>query len=147
MAKGGLSKRTTYNKGGGHRTTITQNTKNGTTHSYSDGGDHSRTTISHKPNGRIVRTITERHGGGYTSRTTKTISGKSLPKNKRKETYQRSNYRTKQNSYGNEGLIDLIIGCLFLVKWLVTKKWFWIGLGAYLLYAGIVNVLQANIGY
>ena len=71
MAKGGLSKRTTYNTGGGHRTTITQNTKNGTTHSYSDGGDHSRTTISHKPDGRIVRTITERHGGGYTSRTTK----------------------------------------------------------------------------
>ena len=37
MAKGGLSKRTTYNKGSGHRITITQNTKNGTTHSYSDG--------------------------------------------------------------------------------------------------------------
>lgn len=71
MAKGGLSKRTTYNKSGSHRTTITQNTKNGTTYSYSDGGGHSRNTISHKPNGRIVRTITERHGGGYTSRTTK----------------------------------------------------------------------------
>lgn len=139
MAKGGLSKRTTYNKGGGHRTTITQNTKNGTTHSYSDGGDHSRITISHKPNGRIVRTITERHGGGYTSRTTKTV------KNERSKSYSRP--RTKQNSYGNEGLIDLIIGCLFLVKWLVTKKWFWIGLGIYLLYAGSVTVLQANIDY
>lgn len=122
MAKGGMSKRTTYNKGGGHRTTITQNTKNGTTHSYSDGGDHSRITISHKPNGRIVRTITERHGGGYTSRTTKTISGKSLPKNKRKETYQRSNYRTKQNSYGNEGLIDLINYRLFILGEMVSYE-------------------------
>lgn len=139
MAKGGLSKRTTYNKGGGHRTTITQNTKNGTTHSYSDGGDHSRTTISHKPDGRIVRTITERHGGGYISRTSQTV------KNERSKSYSRP--RIKQNSYGNEGLIDLIIGCLFLVKWLVTKKWFWIGLGIYLLYAGSVTVLQANIDY
>ena len=141
MAKGGLSKRTTYNKGSGHRITITQNTKNGTTHSYSDGGDHSRTTISHKPNGRIVRTITERHGDGYTSRTSQTV------KNERSKSYSRPLPRTKQNSYGNEGLIDLIIGCLFLVKWLVTKKWFWIGLGIYLLYAGSVTVLQANIDY
>ena len=141
MAKGGLSKRTTYNEGGGHRTTVTQNTKNGTTYSYSDGDSHSRTTISHKPNGRIVRTITERHGGGYTSRTTKTISGKSLPKNKREEKCQRSNRRAKQNSYDNDGLIDLIIGCLLLVKWLVTKKWFWIGLGLYLIYAVILNII------
>ena len=137
MAKGGLSKRTTYNKGGGHRTTITQNTKNGTTHSYSDGGDHSRTTISHKPDGRIVRTITERHGGGYTSRTSQTVSGKK----ERQKSYSRPLRRTKQNSYGNEGLIDLIIGCLFLVKWLVTKKWFWIGLGIYLIYAAILNTI------
>jgi hypothetical protein len=34
-----------------------------------------------------------------------------------------------------------------LVKWLVTKKWFWFALGIYLLYAGSVTVLQANIDY
>lgn len=147
MAKGGLSKRTTYNQGNGRRTTVTQNTKNGTTHSYSDGGDHSRTTISHKPDGRIVRTITERHGGGYVSRTSHTISGKSLPKKKREESYSRP--RTRRNSPDIDGMavIDMIIGSILLVKWLVTKKWFWFGLGTYLLYAGIVNVLQANIGY
>ena len=44
-------------------------------------------------------------------------------------------------------LVDAIIGCLLLVKWLVTKKWFWFAVGTYLLYAAIVNVLQANIGY
>ena len=140
MAKGGRSKRWTRTQGS-DRSTVTQNSKNGTTWSHSTGSGNSRTTMSHRPDGRIVRTITERYGGGYTSRTTKTISGKSLPKNKRKETYQRSNYRTKQNSYGNEGLIDLIIGCLLLVKWLVTKKWFWIGLGIYLIYAAILNII------
>jgi len=137
MAKGGLSKRTTYNKGGGHRTTITQNTKNGTTHSYSDGGDHSRITISHKPNGRIVRTITERYGGGYTSRTSQTVSGKK----ERQKSYSRPLPRTRGNSPDGLGLGDVIIGCLLLVKWLVTKKWFWIGLGIYLIYAAILNII------
>ena len=146
MAKGGLSKRWTRTQGS-DRSTVTYNSKNGTTWSYSTGSGNSRTTVSHRPDGRVVTTTTVRYGDGYTSRTTKTISGKSLPKNKREETYQRSNYRTKQNSYGNEGLIDLIIGCLLLVKWLVTKKWFWFAVGTYLLYAAIVNVLQANIGY
>ena len=143
MAKGGLSKRTTYNTGGGHRTTITQNTKNGTTHSYSDGGDHSRTTISHKPDGRIVRTTTVLHGDGYTSRTSQTVSGKK----ERQKSYSRPLHRTRGNSSDGLELVDAIIGCLLLVKWLVTKKWFWIGLGTYLLYAAIVNVLQTNIGY
>ena len=137
MAKGGLSKRTTHNKGSGHRTTITQNTKNGTTHSYSDGGDHSRITMSHRPDGRIVRTTTVRHGDGYISRTSQTVSGKK----ERQKSYSRPLRRTRGNSYGNEGLIDLIIGCLLLVKWLVTKKWFWIGLGIYLIYAAILNTI------
>lgn len=137
MAKGGLSKRTTYNKGGGHRTTITQNTKNGTTHSYSDGGDHSRITISHKPNGRIVRTITERYGGGYISRTTQTVSGKK----ERQKSYSRPLRRTRGNSSDGLELVDAIIGCLLLAKWLVTKKWFWIGLGIYLIYAAILNTI------
>ena len=143
MAKGGLSKRTTYNKGSGHRITITQNTKNGTTHSYSDGGDHSRTTISHRPDGRIVRTITERHGGGYTSRTSQTVSGKK----ERQKSYSRPLRRTRGNSSDGLELVDAIIGCLLLVKWLVTKKWFWFAVGTYLIYVAIVNVLQANIGY
>lgn len=55
--------------------------------------------------------------------------------------------RTRGNSSDGLELVDAVIGCLFLVKWLVTKKWFWIGLGIYLLYAGSVTVLQANIGY
>lgn len=45
------------------------------------------------------------------------------------------------NSPDGLGLIDLIIGCLLLVKWLVTKKWFWIGLGIYLIYAAILNTI------
>ena len=142
MAKGGRSKRWTRTQGS-DRSTVTQNSKNGITWSYSNGSGNSRTTMSHRPDGRIVRTTTVRHGDGYTSRTSQTVSGKK----ERQKSYSRPLRRTKQNSYGNEGLIDLIIGCLFLVKWLVTKKWFWIGLGAYLLYAGIVNVLRANIGY
>ena len=142
MAKGGMSKRWTRSQGS-DRSTVTQNSKNGITRSYSNGSGNSRTTMSHRPDGRIVRTTTVRHGDGYTSRTSQTVSGKK----ERQKSYSRPLRRTKQNSYGNEGLIDLIIGCLFLVKWLVTKKWFWIGLGIYLLYAGSVNVLQANIGY
>ena len=135
-----MSKRWTRTQGS-DRSTVTQNSKNGTTWSYSTGSGNSRTTVSHRPDGRVVTTTTVRHGDGYTSRTSQTV------KNERSKSYSRPLRRTKQNSYGNEGLIDLIIGCLFLVKWLVTKKWFWIGLGIYLLYAGSVNVLQANIGY
>ena len=142
MAKGGMSKRWTRSQGS-DRSTVTQNSKNGITWSYSNGSGNSRTTMSHRPDGRIVRTTTVRHGDGYTSRTSQTVSGKK----ERQKSYSRPLRRTKQNSYGNEGLIDLIIGCLLLVKWLVTKKWFWIGLGIYLIYAAIVNVLQANIGY
>ena len=137
-----MSKRWTRSQGS-DRSTVTQNSKNGITWSYSNGSGNSRTTMSHRPDGRIVRTTTVRHGDGYTSRTSQTVSGKK----ERQKSYSRPLRRTKQNSYGNEGLIDLIIGCLLLVKWLVTKKWFWIGLGIYLIYAAIVNVLQANIGY
>ena len=55
--------------------------------------------------------------------------------------------RTRGNSSDGLELVDAIIGCLLLVKWLVTKNWFWFAVGTYLLYAAIVNVLQANIGY
>ena len=140
MAKGGMSKRWTRTQGS-DRSTVTQNSKNGTTLSYSNGSGNSRTTMSHRPDGRVVTTTTVRYGDGYTSRTSQTV------KNERSKSYSRPLPRTKQNSYGNEGLIDLIIGCLFLVKWLVTKKWFWIGLGVYLIYAAILNVLRANVGY
>ena len=140
MAKGGMSKRWTRTQGS-DRSTVTYNSKNGTTWSHSTGSGNSRTTVSHRPDGRVVTTTTVRYGDGYTSRTSQTV------KNERSKSYSRPLPRTKQNSYGNEGLIDLIIGCLFLVKWLVTKKWFWIGLGIYLLYAGSVAVLQANIDY
>ena len=135
-----MSKRWTRTQGS-DRSTVTYNSKNGTTWSYSTGSGNSRTTVSHRPDGRVVTTTTVRYGDGYTSRTSQTV------KNERSKSYSRPLPRTKQNSYGNEGLIDLIIGCLFLVKWLVTKKWFWFGLGIYLLYAGSVTVLQANIGY
>ena len=137
-----MSKRWTRSQGS-DRSTVTQNSKNGITRSYSNGSGNSRTTMSHRPDGRIVRTTTVRHGDGYTSRTSQTVSGKK----ERQKSYCRPLRRTKRNSYGNEGLIDLIIGCLLLVKWLVTKKWFWFAVGTYLLYAAIVNVLQANIGY
>lgn len=136
MAKGGLSKRWTRSQGS-DRSTVTQNSKNGITWSYSNGSGNSRTTMSHRPDGRIVRTTTVRHGDGYTSRTSQTVSGKK----ERQKSYSRPLRRTKQNSYGNEGLIDLIIGCLLLAKWLVTKKWFWIGLGIYLIYAAILNTI------
>lgn len=135
-----MSKRWTRTQGS-DRSTVTQNSKNGTTLSYSNGSGNSRTTMSHRPDGRVVTTTTVRYGDGYTSRTSQTV------KNERSKSYSRPLPRTKQNSYGNEGLIDLIIGCLFLVKWLVTKKWFWIGLGVYLIYAAILNVLRANVGY
>lgn len=131
-----MSKRWTRSQGS-DRSTVTQNSKNGITLSYSNGSGNSRTTMSHRPDGRIVRTTTVRHGDGYTSRTSQTVSGKK----ERQKLYSRPLRRTKQNSYGNEGLIDLIIGCLFLAKWLVTKKWFWIGLGIYLIYAAILNTI------
>ena len=135
-----MSKRWTRTQGS-DRSTVTYNSKNGTTWSHSTGSGNSRTTVSHRPDGRVVTTTTVRYGDGYTSRTSQTV------KNERSKSYSRPLPRTKQNSYGNEGLIDLIIGCLFLVKWLVTKKWFWIGLGVYLIYAAILNVLRANVGY
>ena len=142
MAKGGMSKRWTRSQGS-DRSTVTQNSKNGITWSYSNGSGNSRTTMSHRPDGRIVRTTTVLHGDGYTSRTSQTVSGKK----ERQKSYSRPLRRTRGNSSDGLELVDAVIGCLFLVKWLVTKKWFWIGLGAYLLYAGIVNVLRANIGY
>ena len=117
MAKGGRSKRWTRTQGS-DRSTVTYNSKNGTTWSYSTGSGNSRTTVSHRPDGRVVTTTTVRHGDGYTSRTSQTV------KNERSKSYSRPLPRTKQNSYGNEGLIDLIISCLFLVKWLVTKNGF-----------------------
>ena len=70
MAKGGRSKRWTRTQGS-DRSTVTQNSKNGITWSYSNGSGNSRTTMSHRPDGRIVRTTTVRHGDGYTSRTHK----------------------------------------------------------------------------
>ena len=142
MAKGGLSKRTTRTQGS-DRSTVTQNSKNGITWSYSNGSGNSRTTMSHRPDGRIVRTTTVRHGDGYTSRTSQTVSGKK----ERQKSYSRPLRRTRGNSSDGLELVDAIIGCLLLVKWLVTKKWFWFAVGTYLLYAAIVNVLQANIGY
>ena len=142
MAKGGMSKRWTRSQGS-DRSTVTQNSKNGITWSYSNGSGNSRTTMSHRPDGRIVRTTTVRHGGGYTSRTSQTVSGKK----ERQKSYSRPLRRTRGNSSDGLELVDAIIGYLLLVKWLVTKKWFWIGLGTYLLYAAIVNVLQANIVY
>jgi len=142
MAKGGRSKRWTRTQGS-DRSTVTQNSKNGITWSYSNGSGNSRTTMSHRPDGRIVRTTTVRHGDGYTSRTSQTVSGKK----ERQKSYSRPLPRTRGNSLDGLGLGDVIIGCLLLVKWLVTKKWFWFAVGTYLLYAAIVNVLQANIGY
>lgn len=137
-----MSKRWTRTQGS-DRSTVTQNSKNGITRSYSNGSGNSRTTMSHRPDGRIVRTTTVRHGDGYTSRTSQTVSGKK----ERQKSYSRPLRRTRGNSSDGLELVDAIIGCLLLVKWLVTKKWFWIGLGIYLIYAAIVNVLQANIGY
>ena len=137
-----MSKRWTRTQGS-DRSTVTQNSKNGTTHSYSDGSGNSRTTMSHRPDGRIVRTTTVRHGDGYTSRTSQTVSGKK----ERQKSYSRPLRRTRGNSSDGLELVDAIIGCLLLVKWLVTKKWFWFAVGTYLIYAAIVNVLQANIGY
>ena len=142
MAKGGRSKRWTRTQGS-DRSTVTQNSKNGTTWTFSNGSGNSRTTMSHRPDGRIVRTTTVRHGDGYTSRTSQTVSGKK----ERQKSYSRPLRRTRGNSSDGLELIDAIIGCLLLVKWLVTKKWFWFAVGTYLLYAAIVNVLQANIGY
>ena len=142
MAKGGLSKRWTRTQGS-DRSTVTQNSKNGITLSYSNGSGNSRTTMSHRPDGRIVRTTTVRHGDGYTSRTSQTVSGKK----ERQKSYSRPLHRTRGNSSDGLELVDAVIGCLLLVKWLVTKKWFWFAVGTYLLYAAIVNVLQANIGY
>lgn len=141
MAKGGRSKRWTRTQGS-DRSTVTQNSKNGTTWSFSNGSGNSRTTVSHRPDGRIVRTTTVRHGDGYTSRTS-TVSGKK----ERQKSYSRPLRRTRGNSSDGLELVDAVIGCLLLVKWLVTKKWFWFAVGTYLLYAAIVNVLQANIGY
>lgn len=137
-----MSKRWTRTQGS-DRSTVTQNSKNGITRSYSNGSGNSRTTMSHRPDGRIVRTTTERHGDGYTSRTSQTVSGKK----ERQKSYSRPLRRTRGNSSDGLELVDAIIGCLLLVKWLVTKKWFWFAVGTYLLYAAIVNVLQANIGY
>ena len=137
-----MSKRWTRSQGG-DRSTVTQNSKNGTTLSYSNGSGNSRTTMSHRPDGRIVRTTTVRHGDGYTSRTSQTVSGKK----ERQKSYSRPLRRTRGNSSDGLELVDAVIGCLLLVKWLVTKKWFWFAVGTYLLYAAIVNVLQANIGY
>ena len=142
MAKGGRSKRWTRTQGS-DRSTVTQNSKNGTTWSFSNGSGNSRTTVSHRPDGRIVRTTTVRHGDGYTSRTSQTVSGKK----ERQKSYSRPLRRTRGNSPDGLELVDAVIGCLLLVKWLVTKKWFWFAVGTYLLYAAIVNVLQANIGY
>ena len=142
MAKGGMSKRWTRSQGS-DRSTVTQNSKNGITWSYSNGSGNSRTTMSHRPDGRIVRTTTVRHGDGYTSRTSQTVSGKK----ERQKSYSRPLRRTRGNSSDGLELVDAVIGCLLLVKWLVTKKWFWFAVGTYLLYAAIVNVLQANIGY
>ena len=137
-----MSKRWTRSQGS-DRSTVTQNSKNGITLSYSNGSGNSRTTMSHRPDGRIVRTTTVRHGDGYTSRTSQTVSGKK----ERQKSYSRPLHRTRGNSSDGLELGDVIIGCLLLVKWLVTKKWFWFAVGTYLLYAAIVNVLQANIGY
>ena len=137
-----MSKRWTRSQGS-DRSTVTQNSKNGITWSYSNGSGNSRTTMSHRPDGRIVRTTTVRHGDGYTSRTSQTVSGKK----ERQKSYSRPLRRTRGNSSDGLELVDAIIGCLLLVKWLVTKKWFWFAVGTYLLYAAIVNVLQANIGY
>lgn len=137
-----MSKRWTRTQGS-DRSTVTQNSKNGITRSYSNGSGNSRTTMSHRPDGRIVRTTTVRHGDGYTSRTSQTVSGKK----ERQKSYSRPLRRTRGNSSDGLELVDAIIGCLLLVKWLVTKKWFWFAVGTYLLYAAIVNVLQANIGY
>ena len=136
MAKGGMSKRWTRSQGS-DRSTVTQNSKNGITLSYSNGSGNSRTTMSHRPDGRIVRTTTVRHGDGYTSRTSQTVSGKK----ERQKSYSRPLHRTRGNSSDGLGLGDVIIGCLLLVKWLVTKKWFWIGLGIYLIYAAILNTI------
>ena len=136
MAKGGMSKRWTRTQGS-DRSTVTQNSKNGTTWSYSNGSGNSRTTMSHRPDGRIVRTTTVRHGDGYTSRTSQTVSGKK----ERQKSYSRPLRRTRGNSPDGLGLGDVIIGCLLLAKWLVTKKWFWIGLGIYLIYAAILNII------
>jgi hypothetical protein len=143
MAKGGRSKRWTRTQGS-DRSTVTQNSKNGTTWSFSNGSGNSRTTVSHRPDGRIVRTTTVRYGDGYTSRTSQTVSGKK----ERQKSYSSPLRRTRGNSSDGLELVGpIIIGCLLLVKWLVTKKWFWFAVGTYLLYAAIVNVLQANIGY
>ena len=149
MAKGGRSKRWTRAQGS-DRSTITQNSKNGTTWSFSNGSGNSRTTVSHRPDGRIVRTTTVRHGDGYTSRTSQTVSGKK----ERQKSYSRPLPQTRGNLHDGLGVADVIIGCLLLVKWsvllvkwLVTKKWFWFAVGTYLIYVAIVNVLQANIGY
>ena len=136
MAKGGRSKRWTRTQGS-DRSTVTQNSKNGITWSYSNGSGNSRTTMSHRPDGRIVRTTTVRYGDGYTSRTSQTVSGKK----ERQKSYSRPLRRTRGNSPDGLGLGDVIIGCLLLVKWLVTKKWFWIGLGIYLIYAAILNTI------
>ena len=122
MAKGGRSKRWTRTQGS-DRSTVTQNSKNGTTWSFSNGSGNSRTTMSHRPDGRIVRTTTVRHGDGYTSRTS-TVSGKK----ERQKSYSRPLRRTRGNSSDGLELIGpIIIGCLLLVKWLVTKEWFWFG--------------------
>ena len=136
MAKGGMSKRWTRSRGS-DRSTVTQNSKNGITWSYSNGSGNSRTTMSHRPDGRIVRTTTVRHGDGYTSRTSQTVSGKK----ERQKSYSRPLRRTRGNSSDGLELVDAVIGCLLLVKWLVTKKWFWIGLGIYLIYAAILNTI------
>jgi hypothetical protein len=122
MAKGGRSKRWTHTQGS-DRSTVTQNSKNGTTWSFSNGSGNSRTTVSHRPDGRIVRTTTVRYGDGYTSRTS-TVSGKK----ERQKSYSHPLRRTRGNSPDGLELIGpIIIGCLLLVKWLVTKEWFWFG--------------------
>ena len=136
MAKGGMSKRWTRTQGS-DRSTVTQNSKNGITLPYSNGSGNSRTTMSHRPDGRIVRTTTVRHGDGYTSRTSQTVSGKK----ERQKSYSRPLRRTKGNSPDGLGLGDAIIGCLLLVKWLVMKKWVWIGLGIYLICVAILNTI------
>ena len=136
MAKGGMSKRWTRTQGS-DRSTVTQNSKNGITWSYSNGSGNSRTTMSHRPDGRIVRTTTVRHGDGYTSRTSQTVSGKK----ERQKSYSRPLRRTKGNSPDGLGLGDAIIGRLLLVKLLVMKKWFWIGLGIYLICVAILNTI------
>ena len=115
MAKGGRSKRWTRTQGS-DRSTVTQNSKNGTTWSFSNGSGNSRTTVSHRPDGRIVRTTTVRHGDGYTSRTS-TVSGKK----ERQKSYSSPLRRTRGNSSDGLGLGDAIIG-LFTIGEMVSYE-------------------------